>query len=86
MTRTQMGDTRRTQMGADPQVKAGLTPLDRPRYPHPAGRRHTRGKPLRELDRLMRERGGLPSLPEPVPLHKMAAMKQAATTTGGKRS
>jgi hypothetical protein len=23
-----------------------------------------------ELDRLMRERGGLPSVPEPVPLHR----------------
>jgi hypothetical protein len=26
---------------------------------------------LRELDRLMRERGGLAPLPVPVPLHKM---------------
>ena len=30
-----------------------------------------------DLDRLMRERGGLPSVPEPVPLHRAAS---AATT------
>jgi hypothetical protein len=34
--------------------------------------RATKLRELDQLDRLMRERGGLPSVPESVPLHKMA--------------
>jgi hypothetical protein len=35
---------------------------------------------LDQLDRLMRERGGLPSVPESIPLHKMALARSVAVT------
>ena len=34
-----------------------------------------------ELDRLMRERGGLPSVPEPVPLHRAGRATTKERTT-----
>ena len=40
----------------------------------------------RELDGAMRQPGGMPAVPEPPALHKMAAAaKSATTTTGGQR-
>jgi hypothetical protein len=45
VTRIQMDDIKRIQMDAKPQVKHGLTSLDNPGYPHPAGRRHIRVRP-----------------------------------------
>jgi hypothetical protein len=55
--------------------------------PTPAGRRHLedladehrREHELAELDRLMRERGTLPSVPEPVPLHRAGRTDPAET-------
>jgi hypothetical protein len=85
MTRTQMGDTRRTQMGAEPQVKPGLTSLDRPRYSRPAGRRHSRRRELAQLDQLMRQPGTLTSEPAPIPLHKMGST-QGGGPGDGKRA
>jgi hypothetical protein len=40
---------------------------------------------LRDLDRTMRQRGGMPAVPEPPALHRIAAAKPATTTTGGQR-
>jgi hypothetical protein len=77
VTRIQMDDIKRIQMDAKPQVKRGLTSLDNPGYPHPAGRRHTRAQDLEQLDRLIREPGSLAPAPEAVPLHKMAAARHA---------
>lgn len=36
---------------------------------------------LRDLDRTVRERGGMPALPEPPALHQMAAAATPATTS-----
>lgn len=42
---------------------------------------------LANLDRAMRERGGMAAVPEPPALHQMAAAAKSATTTttGGRR-
>ena len=50
-------------------------------------RRARRQAELRELARLMRERGALAALPPPTPLHRMGQQraKQATTTTTGDR-
>lgn len=55
---------------------------------HPATKRdrYDRRRPdLEALGRLMAERAGMPPAPVPVPLHRMAAARRAATTTTGER-
>lgn len=48
-----------------------LTPADR-------GRLAARLAELRQLDQLVRERGAMPAVPEPRPLHKMASADTTA--------
>ncbi len=55
-----------------------LTPADRDRLA-------ARLAELRDLDGAMRQRGGMPAVPEPPALHQMAAMRATTTTTGGQR-